>query len=85
MNLGVLRSRIPQLDSKKSVAETELREDKIVERRVQKENCGKAILVWNLAFKDKFGDPAKCRKLKILEVLVGLVLVRIPATCFVSE
>ena len=38
-------------------------------------NSGKEILVWNLAFKAKFGAPTKCRKMKILEVLVGLVLV----------
>ena len=29
--------------------------------------------MWNLAFKAKFGDLAKCRTLNILEVLVGLV------------
>ena len=42
---------------------------------VGRKKRGKEILVWNLAFKDKFGDPAKCRTLNILEVLFGLVLV----------
>ena len=38
--------------------------------------------MWNLAFKAKCGDPAKCRKLKILEVLVRLALVDPPYTIF---